>query len=312
MEVVQMQQFTKTLKEAGFDGIFTEVGHAESLGLRNPHQLRMFHLDVADNRFSFDALHNFLLKNIGRYVFSRAKMEQFFLEDELEIVGAKAIGLLRRSCNMNASWVGEQLGDVILYVFLEQILGAPKLFNKIELAQFGNHNTQNGGGVHLLPLENGGIPSYQMVFGKSNIIGDLQDAIDNAFDSLIAVRDNASSELRVVESTVFAQAYDPETTEFLKSIIIPSKKKNAVVDRAFGVFLGYSLGLDPKNYSSPEFRHELTQKMEKDIKAHAAYIAQKIIAADLSTHSFYFYILPFNDADGEKLSIMNSLLEGGV
>ena len=50
--------------------------------------------------------------------------------------------------------------------------------------------------------------------------------------------------------------------------------------------------------------------MNIDIKAHAAYIVRKIKEENLSAHSFYFYILPFNDAD-EKLSIMNELL-GGV
>src|SRR6056297_1417131 len=228
-----MHQLNKTLKEAGFENIFTEVNHTESLGLINPHQLRMFHLDIENNTFSLDALHDFLLKNIGRYVFSRAQMDQFRLDDDLEVVGAKAIGLVKDACNMDPAWMGEELGDIMLYVFLEQILDAPKLFSKIELTQFGNQHTLNGGGVHLLPLGNiGPTPSYQMIFGKSNVIGDLQDAIDNAFDHITAIRDNTSKELRVVESTVFSQTYDAQTTDFLKNIIIPSKKKNTLVDKA--------------------------------------------------------------------------------
>lgn len=307
-----MAVLTKTLKETGFDGIFTEVYHSESLALRNPHQLRMFHLAVANNAFSFDAMHNFLLRNIGRYVFSRAKMEQFHIDDDLEVVGARAIGLLRKASQMDESWIGEELGDVLLYVFLEQILGAPKLFSKVELIDFGN-TALSGGGVHLLPSgEDGAAPTYQMVFGKSNIIGDLQDAVDNAFKSLIAIRDNAVRELQVVENTVFAQSYDVETAEQLKSIIIPSKKKNAVVDKAFGVFLGYSLGLNADSYSNIEFRAELARKMNTDIKAHVAYIVKKIKEANMGTYSFYFYILPFNDADGEKKRVMTALLEGGV
>ena len=96
-----MTVLTKTLKEVDFDGIFTEVEHSESLGLINPHQLRMFHLDVVNNLFSFDSMHDFLLNNIGRYVFSRAKMEQFRVDDNLEVVGAKAIGLLRKVAKMD-------------------------------------------------------------------------------------------------------------------------------------------------------------------------------------------------------------------
>ncbi|NQS76916.1 MAG: DUF1837 domain-containing protein [Peptococcaceae bacterium] len=297
--------------EIGFDGIFTEVEHTESLGLKNPHQLRMFHLNVESSSFSLDALRRFLRKNIGRYVYSRSKIEQFHVEGDSESIGLLATNLLRKVCNADDIWIGEELGNVMLYVFLEQILGAPKLYNKIELAQFGNHNVQNGGGVHLLPL-NGGIPSYQMVFGKSNIIGDLKDAIDNAFNSLITVRDNPSEELRIVESTIFAQTYDNQTAEFLKELIIPGKQKNTPLDRAFGVFLGYSLGLIADNYSNEAFRKEIKRRMNKDVKAHAAYIVKKIKEENLSAHSFYFYILPFNDADGEKLSIMNELLGGGV
>jgi len=127
---------------------------------------------------------------------------------------------------------------------------------------------------------------------------------------LIAIRDNAVQELRIVENTVFAQSYDTKTTAELKELIIPSKKKNAPVDKAFGVFLGYSLGLVADNYSNAQFRAELARKMDVDIKAHVAYIVKKIAEANMGTHSFYFYILPFNDADAERTSVMTALLEG--
>ena len=41
----------KTLKEALFDDVFTEVQHNESLSLINPHQLHTFHLNVSNNAF---------------------------------------------------------------------------------------------------------------------------------------------------------------------------------------------------------------------------------------------------------------------
>ena len=125
----------KSLLEVGFDGIFTEVEHAESLGLKNPHQLRMFHLNVGTSAFSLDALHRFLRRNIGRYVYSRAKIEQFHVEGDSETIAFQAISLLRKVCNMDDSWIGEGWRCDAVYI-LEQILGAPKLYNKIELAQW--------------------------------------------------------------------------------------------------------------------------------------------------------------------------------
>jgi hypothetical protein len=52
--------------------------------------------------------------------------------------------------------------------------------------------------------------------------------------------------------------------------------------------------------------------MNTDIKAHAGYILNKISSAGMGAHSFYFYILPFNDADNDKALIMNALMGGGA
>lgn len=38
--------FDKTISGGKFDEVFTEVSHAETLGLKNPEQLRLFHLNV--------------------------------------------------------------------------------------------------------------------------------------------------------------------------------------------------------------------------------------------------------------------------
>ena len=69
--------FDKTLSGGKFDEVFTEVSHTETLGLKNPEQLRLFHLNVNNNAFSSDQLEVFLRKNIGQYVFSRAQIENY-------------------------------------------------------------------------------------------------------------------------------------------------------------------------------------------------------------------------------------------
>lgn len=151
-----------------------------------------------------------------------------------------------------------------------------------------------------------------MVFGKSRIVGDPKDAIDDAFVTLEAIKNDTSREMRLVESTVLDKEFTPDVAEYLKNIILPSKEKTVSHDTAFGVFLGYSLGLDADKYTSEEFLRNLKNKMRLDIRNHVSYITDKIKAAKMERYLFYFYFLPFNDADGEKQSIMQSLLKGGV
>lgn len=300
----------KTLKEAGFDDVFSEVYHDEKLDLIKPYQLRLFQLNVVDNAFSFDALKKFLLRNIGQYIYSRERIKKFDADDETTLIGLKAVELLRDRCNGDLTWLGDELGDLMLYVFLEQILDAPKVFSKFETRSNGLLTT-GASCVHLLQPD-ARTPSFQMVFGKSRIVGDPKDAIDDAFITLEAIKDDTSREMRIIESTALDREFTPEVANYLKDIILPSKGKKISHDTAFGVFLGYSLGLDANKYTSVEFARNLESKMKLDIRSHVSYIADKIKAAGMERYSFYFYFLPLNDADSEKQSIMQSILRGGV
>ena len=71
----------KTVNDKDFNQVFTEVFHAEGLGVHANSDLRLFRLkDVTDFRFSHDRLLTFIERNIGRYVFSRSKLERFHLD----------------------------------------------------------------------------------------------------------------------------------------------------------------------------------------------------------------------------------------
>ncbi|MDD4592132.1 MAG: hypothetical protein PHG06_17170, partial [Parabacteroides sp.] len=82
---------SKTLHGESFENIFVEVSHSESLNLRNPEQLRLFHLAVSNNQFIFSHLQKFIRKNIGQYVFSRAQIEEYELDGDAFSIGLDAL-----------------------------------------------------------------------------------------------------------------------------------------------------------------------------------------------------------------------------
>ena len=97
-----------------------------------------------------------------------------------------------------------------------------------------------------------------------------------------------------------------------QAILIPTKQGQEPPGTAFGLFLGYSLGLNPEDYSATEFIEEAVARMESAITENAEYISQKITALHLGMHSFYIYVLPFNNAPQDKTSIINMLIGGGI
>jgi len=307
------EPFEKTSNGSMFSEVFTEVSHSEKLGLKNPEQLRIFHLNVIDNAFSFDRLEAFLRRNIGQYVFSRAQIEKYRIEGNAFSVGMDALDVMRRNGSPGQKGTGNDLGEIMLYVFLEQVLGAPKILSKVELQTGAKQYNSKCDGVHLLSLDaSAGVPYYQMVFGTSSITGDMKDAIDDAFDAIMQIENQKTQERVLAENTVFSKDFDSDTVKKIKDLLIPEKGQPVPCDTAYGVFLVYDLGLDPSRYTALEFRSELTRKMQIDIVFNQGFIINKIKELKLENHSFYFYILPLNEAETEKTEIMERVINGGA
>lgn len=288
-----------------FDNVFFEIENAQTLNLKNNNCLRLFYLNILNNEFTYTGLHQLLQRNIGRYVFSRATIEQFKAEGDIEAIGLKAIELLRQANNPNDNGAGGELGEILLYMFLENKLNAPKLLSKVELKTSYNQYVFGSDGVHLLQIDN---KTFQLVFGESKMKGELSNAIDEAFKSIEKVSIDSSNELRLIEKNILSESFDEETTEYIKSIVVPLKKNSALnVDNAFGIFLGYTLDIDAGMYSNTQFRDAVIQKLKDDVKNIASYIEKKINASGLMGYSFYFYILPFNNAKEDRANILNKL-----
>lgn len=303
----------KTIKKDSFEKVFVEVRHSESLPLKNNNELRIFHLNIANGKFEDRDLKRFISRNIGMYVYSRAEIEHFHLQDDVESIGLEALLKLKKYGDTNAQMADDALGNMLLYAFLENVLNAPKIMSKIELDTTAKQYGAQSDGIHLLVLDDGTKhPYHQLVFGSSNIIGDLKSAVDNAFIEVEKLMDNPTPELNVVESTVLGKVFDKNTAEYMKQIIIPNKGTSTIVDYAYGIFLGYTLGIDAASYSNLEFRKAVKDKMLSDISVIIPYIIDRINSMKLSNYSFYFYILPFNDADTDKHNIIRELLTGGV
>lgn len=250
--------------------------------------------------------------NIGQYVFSRAKQENYRSAGKFDLVAQQALRAMRKSAKARNIAAGETLGEIMVYAVMEEKLNAHKLLSKIELSTDAAQFASEADGIHFLCKDGKTILSNQMVFGASSVTGDIMDAIDIAFKKITRIANHEDEELLLVEKTALDRFYNEDDLKVLTSYVIPDEHKNASYGTSFGVFLGYSLGLIPDGYDDEQFRERMHLKMLRDIQAHEDYIARKIKDAGLQNHAFYFFTLPLNQAEKESNEIMQHVMEGDV
>lgn len=305
------EALSKTL-HGDLNSVFQEVGQTEPVAWTTDGELRLFYLNIRNNKFNIEGMKALLYRNIGEYVFSRAKIERFKTSGDAYMVGSQALRVLNNNGEADVKGTGGELGEMLLYSFLEEKLNAPKLMSRVELATDVKQYNSTCDSIHLLTSETSGMPYHQVVFGTSNIVGDIKYAIDGAFDSIMRIDQNEDKELHMVDNVAFDRLLNEEEIELAREVFIPSPSKTVPYNTSYGVFLGYTLGLDPNGYSIDEFSHIADEKMQDDIKRNIPYILQKIKDNGLSLHSFYFYVFPLNDAEDEKKTIMEAVLKGEV
>lgn len=299
LDFIKPAKFEQTSISNGFDKVFIEVPQDKNLELTNSNHIKTFHLNVQNNNFTFDALNNYLLKNIGRYVYSRMQLEEFKSNDAQETIASKAISLLK-----DKGYTKDEFGNIVIYLFLENILKAPKLYTNFECI----NSEINKSGVHLLKLD--GIDnSFQMVFSKSNIKNNIRDSIDASFRDLSSLINSLSNHYKFLETSVLNQNYDTSTANELKNIILPHKRSNNIVDNAYGILIGYSISVD-KNTDNISYRNNLNRQMIDDLQNNISYIISKINELNLQNSSFYIYLIPFDNAENDNENILKALVGG--
>ncbi len=297
----------RTMTDGTFGRTFKKVSSVVVSGATHPSTADIYCADLRNGKLSFKQVKEFLADNIGTYVFSRATINRYAdMHKPIGALGTQALIQFQKAYGQNAESI---LGELMLYLFLEQELNAPKIMSKIEFSQHGGLVSKSDG-IHLFATTEFGRPFNQLVFGASNIEGSITGAIDRAFERIIDIEANADIEFSTVENTSQYLVFDNATNEYLRDIMIPRKHYSRKPDMAFGMFLGYSLVVDPPEPDSAKYRIAAETQLKADIEEAKSYISEKIKDSNLEGYSFYCYVLPFNDAPNERTSLIDEMLEG--
>lgn len=298
---------TITIDDKLFQSTFEELNADRySIGLLNPNKVKIYKLQVRNKTFDYYKLSTFIRMNLARYVYSRSKRKDIESRENAESIAIQAVFDLAKSKYSNNA---DNFCELMLYAFLEHCLNAPKILSGYEVDKTSLNS--KSAGVYLLPA--GAVTSNnQIVFGCSKAHSTIQDAVDDVLAQARAIIDNRDEEIRLLDPTILSANLEPEVASYVKNIIMPSKAGTSEPDDAFGIFLSYTIDVPNKDILDlVAYRTELDKKMDEDITNVLAYMKSKIDALGLSDYSFYFFVLPLNDATADAKSILSPFTGGG-
>lgn len=270
--------------------------------------LNLFTLRIDSNRLTYESLVDELYESLISFALSRKEIDKY-----KGTLGGKRYNLAKEKLRKFSSNDGE-LGEILLYCFLESHLKAPKLLSKLELKTAKNNYVNGADGVHLLQVDE---KNYQIVFGESKLEAELTNCIYSAFGSVIDFLDEAkgktSFELSLVNSNLLKEAVTDDAYEAIKNIIIPSASEDETnIDKAFGLFLGFDLPITDEQMRLPnaEFRETVRQQIKDMTESCISSISFQLKKAELAGYSFYIYACPFTDLDMQRKALIEKLTNG--
>lgn len=282
---------SNTLSQKKFNEVFREVGsknvgHAQKLS-----KLRIYALRFDGMKFEYTALLSYLAESLGSFVFSRQMMED--KKSSPYTISSDAINELEYVKGDERDFKG-----MMTYVFLENALGAPKIFNSVEdISMAGKRDLVDG--VYL--LQDG--DDFQFVFGTSDIHSDLKSALYSVFGKASRIEDLSEDLINNLNTPFLNKYLDVAGVNKIKDILIPQKpgsKKRWCP--SYGIFIGYTVCYDPDEVNTSGYESVWEKQLKRDIEDLSPFFEELLNRSGLAGRNFYLYVLPFNrDEDASRI-----------
>ena len=266
--------------------------------------LNLFVLDIRSNRFIYEALVSELYDVIITYALSNTRLKEY-----QGTYGGKAFVEAREKLRKYSQNDGE-LGEILLYSFLETHLKAPKLLSKLEIKTSSNDYVKGADGVHLLSLPDA---QHKILFGESKMRPKLLYGVSDAFRSIKKFSsEKLNFETTLVDSQLLKEAVTDEEYFFLKSILLPSESDQLIdVDYAFALFIGYNVEISESEIKLPndKFRSLVYEKVSSEVFESFTNIQAAIERHELYGYDFHVYVVPFTKLDETRQLLIKRLAE---
>ena len=151
--------------------------------------------------------------------------------------------------------------------------------------------------------------------GESKLNSDISKGIYEAFgsiDKLLKSSAKLEFEIDLINSELVKEAYDEDSYNTLKKIIIPSAKEDETyLDYSFGIFLGFDIEIseDEMKLSNSDFRKNIREKIKNEVIEAKKSLNFQLKKKGYSGYQFYVYVIPFSDLKNKRKNIIEKIVE---
>ncbi|KON68891.1 hypothetical protein AKG34_08880 [Peribacillus butanolivorans] len=272
-------------------------------------KIDLFLFPINSNKFDYNRIINELMEPVADFAISR-KVKNSYANKPMTLSKVAREKFLEYKKNTG------ELGEFLLYCFLEGHLNAPKIFSKLEMKTSTSMYVNGSDGVHFLKLADG---NFQLVFGESKTIKELGGAMYDAFKSIYQFKNEINDkgdtksginfEKRLISDNLDHETWTEKEKEFLTKLIYPTSDEDFEVDDAFGIFIGFQITPtdEQKRSSNSDYRKAIEANVKLQLTKELKHIEKLIERYDLFGHSFYIYALPFIELDKAREDIMKGI-----
>ena len=255
-----------------------------------------------DGIFHTGQLKKYLSSNLPSFALSMKKAE----EEERELpfssiyVAEKHLDDIAQS---NEDFKAECFGEMMEHLMLENVLGAPKLFNRVQFGLVGKGRISSS--VHLFTFhEEDGNDAFQLILGVSGVKNNLCEAVDKVFYMMEQLESNHSDVFDFVDSKMNTENYTEEQMTMLSNYILDNNTISSGVGTAMSAFICYTpySKLMEQNYQ---------EIIKREIEQATSHFDEMVKKSQMSCRFFHIYFLPLNDAESESIDIFNEICRGG-
>ncbi|MEB2282594.1 DUF1837 domain-containing protein [Lysinibacillus xylanilyticus] len=296
-----------SLASTNFLNVFKHLDTFELSTTKN--NVNLFLCPINANKFDYSRVINELIEPVADFAISR-KVKKSYANKPMTLSKVARDKFVEYKKNTG------ELGEFLLYCFLEGHMNAPKIFSKLEMKTSTSMYVNGSDGVHFLKVSD---DNYQLVFGESKTIKDLRNALNDAFKSIYQfineINDKGNSksginfEKRLISDNLDHESWTDTEKEFLTKLIYPTSNEDFEVDDAFGIFIGFQINHaeDHRTMKNSVFRRTIEADVKAKLSKELAHIESLIAKYDLYGYSFYIYALPFTELDKAREEIMKGI-----